>query len=205
MSMGLRVFAAALLFWPCLGLADDVPSEVLKRYTNFEEFDKAFNDLLKQESYEEAARIVEINGHLHHADYYLYRGYFIYTERIRGSRCEAVRDFEQSLQLGNRFVLGYLNYYYNGDWVAIAAIEGQALALSMLAERYEQQYLTGAPSGSSPRVLRKIYKLYSLAYERGAKDVKKQLKETESRMRAQGVKTAEISFPLKAVFCPVRK
>ncbi|MCP4314526.1 MAG: hypothetical protein GY789_00440 [Hyphomicrobiales bacterium] len=49
--------------------------------------------------------------------------------------CEAVQNLEAALELGALGVMGLLNSLYGGDWISIASVEGNRIALEMQAWR----------------------------------------------------------------------
>lgn len=172
------------------------------------QFDQTkFDELLKTKEYDAAWRVIEQIESTADANIYWQKGILLGTGVLSSGfdRCRAIHNLEKAQDMGALYVRSSLDFLYRGDWVGIAALEGNAFALLEVGFRLETQ--------KSPmlvfdllRGVKESRRYYMKAAEMGNATAKRQLKEINRKHPKLGPLTAaqKTPFVFKKVLCPVR-
>lgn len=178
--------------------ADDSEQRTVERIQSF----------LRSEEYTQAWAELEKIGETRNAWIYWQRGYMkFFGLHGNADKCGAVLDLEQAYRLGAKYAIELLNYIYNGDWVAVAAEEGQREALYELAESYHKSIKTGnlVSSISRVRALQDIFILYSRAKRQKAGRAYNLPDIVKLEILELGGEPPSIVRGFREIICPIRE
>ncbi len=135
---------------------------------NWSNYRAEFNELFKNKKYDEALKILEKvsdeQGQKSHSIKSLFYGAGVLSSGQ--DICRAIFNLEEVAELTDYGIsrLGSytttLNYLYGGDWASIAALEGQPMALFIVAERI----MNNLDKTSNPIYFSDTIKIYQDAY-----------------------------------------
>ncbi|MCP4407009.1 MAG: hypothetical protein GY807_04480 [Gammaproteobacteria bacterium] len=96
-----------------------------------------YSSFINEQNFDEAWGLIKDVDGGSNSEIFVEKGMLLGSGQLSSGvqRCEAVQQLEAALELGALGVLGLLNSLYGGDWISIASIEGNRIALEMMAWR----------------------------------------------------------------------